>query len=145
MSYKKLNTQYIYAKLLNMCHAIEQYCRNIPFNYYILLNFYCVAASLFIQVLYMFIPISLTHYFPINVPFYHISEYLKKVLVLLKSMKQLLRKGEEEEKLLKKMTKEKPKSMNIYGKRLELNHLSCSLCFFSRNLKLFDHSQEVLG
>ena len=48
MSYKKLNTQYIYAKLLNMCHATEQYCRNIPFNYYILLNFYCVAASLFI-------------------------------------------------------------------------------------------------
>ena len=60
-------------------------------------------------------------------------------------MKQLLRKGEEEEKLLEKMTKEKPRSMNIYGKRLELNHLSCSLCFFSSNLKLFGHSQDVLG
>ena len=54
-------------------------------------------------------------------------------MVLLRSMKQLLSKREEAEKLLRKMTKEKPRSMNISGKRLELNHLSWSLCFSAVN------------
>ena len=31
-----------------MCHTIVQYRHNIPFNNYILQNFYCAAASLFI-------------------------------------------------------------------------------------------------